>query len=111
MDCRTAFSPRGPNSGPGGSVGSAEGTQREPDICQGAVGYSGAAVVELGDFPVAETFSGAVVQEVLNFSDSMLGYFGQIRALGEELADQAIGVLVRTALPGTVGIARLVNAS
>ena len=56
---------------------------------------------------VAKTFSGAVVQELLDFGETMLRNSGQIRPLGKELTDQTIGVFVRASLPRTVRIGKI----
>jgi hypothetical protein len=55
---------------------------------------------------IAETFSGAVVQQLLDFGKPMLGDSSQIRAFRKELADQAVGLFVGAALPGTVGLGK-----
>jgi len=57
--------------------------------------------------PVTETFSGAIVQEVLDFGEPMPGDPGQVRALREELPDQAVSVFVSAALPRTVGVRKV----
>jgi hypothetical protein len=51
---------------------------------------------------IAEAFSRTVVEKLLHLAELMLRKTGQVRALGEELADQAVGVLVPAALPRTV---------
>jgi hypothetical protein len=56
---------------------------------------------------IAQAFSRTVVEKLLNFGESMLRNVGQVRALGKELADQAVGVLVRTALPRRVGLGKV----
>ena len=55
---------------------------------------------------LAEAFSRTIVK-LLNFRKTMLGNVGQIRALGKELTDQAVGVLVQASLPRRVGLRKV----
>jgi hypothetical protein len=49
---------------------------------------------------VAEAFSGAVVEFVFDGLELGGGVLAEVGALGEVLAEQAVGVLVAAALPG-----------
>lgn len=53
-----------------------------------------------------ETFPWARVQPIGDGVQLALGVAGQVRALGQVLAQQAIGILVGPALPGAVGIGK-----
>ena len=53
----------------------------------------------------AEDFARTVVECVLDGGELLMGDEAQIHALGEELSDEAIGVLVGPALPRTVRVA------
>ena len=53
-----------------------------------------------------ETFSRACVQTMRNGVRLALGIARQVRALGQVLAQQAIGILVGAALPGLYGSAK-----
>jgi len=43
----------------------------------------------------------SVVEPVFDDAEVVSGVQGQVRALGQVLPDQAIGVLIRASLPGT----------
>jgi len=60
-------------------------------------------------FP-SEHFSGAAVEQLGNVVESGLAYRGQIRALGQELPDQPVGVFVAAALPGAYGSANQISS-
>ena len=53
-----------------------------------------------------QTFSWACVQAMGDGVQFALGVARQVRALGQILAQQAIGVLISAALPGTVRIGK-----
>ena len=55
----------------------------------------------------AEAFSGAVIQSMHGEFDVLLGDFQEGHFLWEELADQAIHVLVGPALPGGIGVSKV----
>jgi len=50
---------------------------------------------------------GAVVEFVLNREQVLRGVNAQVGALGEVVAQQAVCILVRAALPGRVGVAEV----
>ena len=52
----------------------------------------------------SETSSGAVVKAMHGEFDVLLGYVLEGRFLGEELADEAIHILVGAALPRGIGV-------
>lgn len=55
----------------------------------------------------AEAFSGLVIQSLHGEYDVLLGDFPEGHFLWEELADQAIHVLVGAALPGSIGVSKV----
>jgi hypothetical protein len=56
---------------------------------------------------VGEVQSGSGVELVLDRAQMLRSVDAQVGALGEELAQQPIGVLVRAALPGRVRVAEV----
>jgi hypothetical protein len=62
-------------------------------------------VIHLLRRPVVQNAPRPVVQLELDQIELFSRELRQIRALGQVLPDQAIGVLVAAALPGTVGVA------
>src|SRR5664280_1891692 len=56
---------------------------------------------------IAEAFSRTVVEKLLDFGETMIGDADQIRALGKELPDQAVGVFVRATLPRAVRLRKV----
>ena len=56
---------------------------------------------------IAEAFSRAVVEKLLDFGKTMIGDADQIRAFGKELPNQAVGVFVCAALPRAVRLRKV----
>ena len=57
-------------------------------------------------FPV-ETFSGAVVEYVLNKSDFLFGDRPEIKSFRKEKSNDIVGVFVRTALPWAMRLCKV----
>src|SRR5680860_473714 len=59
-----------------------------------------------GSFPV-QYFSRSAIEQLRNALDLVVTDLAEVSAFGEELADEAIGVLVGAALPGTLRMGKV----
>lgn len=72
-----------------------------------STGHRNTLVEDIGRSSVVEGSSGAGVELQGDGVELVLGEGGQVGALGEVLSQQAVGVLVRAALPGAVRVAEV----